>query len=192
MSQPIHDDYVLNTIRQLLLDGIPVDIDGIGCFEMDETGDVVFRRTAQVQVFVAYAFEDEAPAKLLHAALKEQGFNPWLDKENLMPGQNWPRAIERAIDTSDFFVACLSRRSLFKRGHFQCELRYALELARSLPLDDIFVLPARLDDCVLPRSLSQSTHIVDLFPNWERGLRKIVRTIDRESKRRRALLELAG
>jgi hypothetical protein len=109
-----------------------------------------------------------------------------------MPGQNWPRAIERAIDSSDFFIACLSRRALVKRGHFQCELRYALELTKHLPLDDIFVLPVRLDDCDVPRSFSRGTHTVDLFPHWDRGMRRIIRTIDNESKRRRRRLLLAG
>ncbi len=186
------EDYVLTTIRQLLLEGTPVEIEGTGYFEIDEGGEVVFRRTDAVQVFVAYAFEDEEHAKTLHSALKRHGFTPWLDRENLMPGQNWPRAIERAIDSSDFFIACLSRRSIIKRGHFQSELRYALELARELPLDDIFVLPVRLDDCDVPRSLNRGTHTVDLFPHWDRGMRRILRTIDRESKRRLRLLQLAG
>lgn len=186
------EDYVLNTIRQLLLEGTPVEVEGVGSFEIDETGEVGFRRYDAIQVFIAYAFEDEGNARKLYAALKENGYTPWLDKESLLPGQNWPRAIERAIDTSDFFVACLSRRSIIKRGHFQSELRYALELARELPLDDIFVVPVRLDDCDVPRSLSRGAHAVDLFPHWDRGIRRIFRTIDRESKRRRRLLELAS
>jgi hypothetical protein len=192
MSDRTPDDYVLTTIRQLLLQGTPVDIEGIGYFLLDGAGEVVFHRTDAVQVFVAYAFEDEEKARRLYSDLKGHGFTPWLDKENLMPGQNWPRAIERAIDSSDFFIACLSRRSLIKRGHFQSELRCALELTTHLPLDDIFVLPVRLDDCEVPRSLGRGTQIVDLFPNWDRGLRRIFRTLDTESKRRRRLLQLAG
>lgn len=192
MSDGMPADYVLTTIRQLLLEGTPVEIDGVGWFEIDAAGDVAFHRSDAVQVFVAYAFEDEPAARMLYASLKGYGFTPWLDKENLLPGQNWPRAIERAIDSSDFFIACLSRHSIIKRGHFQCELRYALELTRHLPLDDIFVLPVRLDECDVPRTLSRSTQIVDLFPQWDRGVCNVIRTIDRESKRRRRLLELAG
>lgn len=192
MSDRMPEDYVLATIRRLLLEGTPVDIEGIGYFELDKSGEVVFHRSDAVQVFVAYAFEDEEQARKLYSELKQHGFTPWLDKENLMPGQNWPRAIERAIDSSDFFVACLSRRALIKRGHFQSELRYALDLTSRLPLDDVFVLPVRLDDCEVPGSLSRDTQTVDLFPQWDRGMRRILRTIDAESKRRRRRLQLAG
>lgn len=192
MSDRMPGDYVLATIRRLLLEGTPVDIEGIGYFELDKSGDVVFHRSDAVQVFVAYAFEDEEQVRKLYSELKQHGFTPWLDKENLMPGQNWPRAIERAIDSSDFFVACLSRRALIKRGHFQSELRYALDLTSRLPLDDVFVLPVRLDDCEVPGSLSRDTQTVDLFPQWDRGMRRILRTIDAESKRRRRRLQLAG
>ncbi len=71
--------------------------------------------------------------KKLYTAFERKGLRPWLDKKKLMPGQNWPRAIETAIQTSDFFVACFSRRSTSKRGSFHSELRYALACASQGP-----------------------------------------------------------
>ena len=82
------------------------------------------------------------------------GFEPWMDRKKLMPGQNWPRAIERAIDVSSYFIACLSRESVCKRGQFQAELRYALQCARKMPLGEIFFIPVRLNDCAVPAEIA--------------------------------------
>ena len=90
-------------------------------------------------MFLAYAEEDRAEVKRLYArACRSLAFEPWMDCEKLLPGQNWPRAIERAIDLSDFFICCFSRRSVAKRGHFQCELDYALSVAARVPAEEIF------------------------------------------------------
>ena len=81
-----------------------------------------------------------------------------------MPGQNWPRAIESAIETSDFFIACFSGDSVSKKGGFQAEIRYALDCARQVPLDEIFLVPVRLDPCAVPRTIEKQYQYVDLFP----------------------------
>ena len=58
-----------------------------------------------------------------------------------------------------------------KRGGFQAEIRYALDCARQLPLDQIFVVPVRLDVCAVPRAIQREYQYVDLAPDWERGVR---------------------
>ena len=110
-----------------------------------------------------------------------------------MPGQNWPRAIERAIGISDFFVACFSKRATCKRGQFQSELRYALECAARVPLDDVFLIPVRLDDCPVPQRIANHLQYVDLFPDWNKGLRKVAAVIRKQARERRERpLLLAG
>ncbi|MBV9766523.1 MAG: toll/interleukin-1 receptor domain-containing protein [Acidobacteriaceae bacterium] len=122
--------------------------------------------------------------KKLYQDLQEAGLEPWMDKEKLLPGQNWPRAIERALELSDFFLGCFSRRSTLKRSHFQCELRLALDLAARSPLEDIFLVPVRLDDCDLPRHIAQKTQYVDLFPDWNQGVKKLIRMMRRQTTER--------
>jgi hypothetical protein len=115
--------------------------------------------------------------KRLAIALRKAGFEPWLDEEKILPGQNWPRAIERAIDLCDFFIACFSRRSVCKRGHFQRELAYALEAALRVPSEEIYVIPARLDDCLLPADIARKVQHVDLFPEWQRGVGELIQAM---------------
>src|ERR1700684_2929938 len=104
-----------------------------------------------------------------------------------MPGQDWPRALESAIDMADFFVACFSRRATAKRGIFHSELRYALFCAAKVPLDEIFLIPLRLDDCVVPNRLSKPIQYLDLFPDWAAGmcrLKAVIKTQNRGRQRK--------
>jgi hypothetical protein len=167
---------LLEILREALRSGESVQIEGLGVFHPDRNGPRFLPET-QPRVFLAYAFEDLARIRRLARALRAGGCAPWLDKERLIPGQNWPRAIERAIQTADAFLACFSPRSVGEKGQFQSELRYALDCARRLPLDQIFLIPARLEPCEVPPAIAEQVQYVDLFPDWNAGVQKILRAI---------------
>ncbi len=176
---------IASLLREALERGGSVEIDGLGT--LSPGGKQGFRFVAQnrPRVFIAYVEEDLSFAKKLYRAFKDNGFRPWLDKKRLMPGQNWPRAIETAIQTSDFFVACFSRRAVSKRGSFHSELRYALFCAAKVPLDDIFLIPLRLDDCAVPNRISKQIQYLDLFPDWETGVSRLVAVIQAQGEARK-------
>jgi hypothetical protein len=175
---------IARVLRETLERGGSIEIDGLGT--LSPGGKHGFRFVAQTRprVFIAYVEEDLWFAKKLYRAFEESGFRPWLDKKRLMPGQNWPRAIETAIQTSDFFVACFSRRAISKRGSFHSELRYALFCAAKVPLDEIFLVPLRLDDCVVPNRISKQIQYVDLFPDWETGVDRLIAVIKTQDESR--------
>lgn len=182
---------VAEIVRAALDAGRTVEIEGLGTFQVAaQDHGYRFEPQSAPEVFLAYVAEDLAPARRLCEALRTEGFWPWLDKDQLLPGQNWPRAIERAIEISDAFVACFSTRSIVKRSQFQSELRYALDCARLRPLDQAFVIPVRLEECAVPRRISNQVHYVDLFPDWHRGVRRIARAI-RKAARGRPMAGLA-
>jgi len=178
------DDRLARIVRECLAEGVRVEIDGLGAFLPNGRGGPRFVPQNRPRVFLAYVDEDAGPARRLHDALVAKRFDPWLDKDKLLPGQNWPRAIETAIHTSDFFVGCFSTRAVVKRGSFQSELRFALECARQLPLDEIFLIPVRLEECEVPASVSRQIHYVDLFPNWDAGMRRLLAVLGAEARRR--------
>lgn len=165
---------VAQLLRRCLEDGYPVEIEGLGVFRRDHSGRIRFLAETRPKVFIAYAEEDYAAVERLYHDLAEHGFDPWLDKKKLLPGQNWPRSIERSIEIADFFIACFSHHGVGKRGFFQAELRYALDCAARLPLDDVFFIPVRLEECRVPVQIANRIQYVDLFPRWERGLRRIL------------------
>lgn len=165
-------------ICRSLRDSATVEIDGLGVFTRDCHGQISFRPFTRTRVFIAYAVEDAPTADRLYAALETRGYDPWLDRRKLLPGQNWPQRIEEAIEGADFFVACFSRHSVGKRGGFQAEVRFALECASRVPLDDVFLVPVRLDPCRVPARITRETQYLDLWPDWDAGLDKLVKTLE--------------
>ena len=181
-----HNLRIARIVRRCLAEGASVEIDGLGVFQ-PSAGKSGFRFVARnrARVFLAYAAEDLAKVRKLYSALSAAGFDPWLDKKKLLPGQNWPRSIETAIETSNFFIACFSKRSVAKRGCFQSELRYALECAGRVPLDEIFLLPIRFEECDVPRRVTRHLQYVNLFPDWDTGVRDLVRAMREQMAARR-------
>jgi hypothetical protein len=184
---------VARILREALENGRAVEIDGLGTFLPGRERGFRFVAQTKPRVFIAYVEEDLGSVKKLYDIFDRHGLRPWLDKKKLMPGQNWPRAIETAIETSDFFVACFSGRSTTKRGAFQSELRYALTCAARIPLDQIFFIPVRLEACLVPGRISQQLQYIDLFPNWEAGVNKVLAVMEiRRKGRKRKRLPLTG
>ena len=165
--------------------GKTVEIDGLGIFYPDRRRGFRFEPRSLPQVFIAYGKEDEKLAMRLYDDLNQAGFNPWMDVRKLLAGQNWPRAIEAAIESSDFFVACFSGKSVRKKGGFQSEIRYALDCARQVPLDEIYIVPVRLDDCAVPRTIQHELQYIDLFPDWDGGMERLLTMLKVEVERRR-------
>ena len=168
-------------IDRCVREGSSIAIDGVGRFELDGS-DVVFQPNERTRVFIAYAREDRTEARKLYRALKSEGLQPWMDEHDLLPGQNWARAIERAVELSDYVVACFSGRSAAKRGFFHAELRYALDVAACVPLDEIFLIPVRLSDCDVPLQIARRTQYIDLFPEWEVGIRALLNVMVKRPK----------
>jgi len=134
------------------------------------------------QVFVSYARPDQDRALEIARELQSAGFNPWLDTESLLPGEDWRASIKRAIRGSDFFLALLSRNSLDSEG-LEAEFDYALEIWKEVSENDIFLIPVRLEPCKVPHSL-QRLKALDLF--GEAGWRRLLRALEAGIKRRRA------
>jgi formylglycine-generating enzyme required for sulfatase activity len=122
----------------------------------------------QVRIFISYAREDSARVKALYQQLADAGFQPWLDREHIIPGQQWEPVIKRALKQSDFVLVCLSATSINKRGFLRREIKQALEQAGDMLEEDVYLIPARLDDCEVPDIL-EHLQWVDLFEDygWE-------------------------
>jgi len=168
-------------VVRALARGTAVEIDGLGIFYPDAVNGCRFESRLP-QVFLAYVEEDRQTAEWLYDSLENEGFRPWMDVRKLLPGQNWPRAIEAAIENSAFFVACFSTRSVDKWGGFQAEIRYALDCARRMPLDETFIVPVRLDGCRVPRAVQRELQYIDLFPDRLRGVRKLAGAMRRRNR----------
>lgn len=115
----------------------------------------------------------------------------WLDREKLYPGENWRTAIRRAIDEGGYFIACFSKAQGRKeRSEMNHELNIAIDVLSTCKHDSKFFISVILDEGgAVPdipiNSLStlKDLHWVNLYEDWEKGIKEIEKTvIDPEKK----------
>ena len=111
-------------------------------------------KEAKPLVFLCHASEDKSAVRGYANQLAEAGFAPWLDEDELLPGQEWDTEIRRAIERSSAVVVFLSPRSQ-KRGYVQKEILRVLDEAERQPEGTIFLIPAKLEPCDVPNRLSK-------------------------------------
>lgn len=113
------------------------------------------------RVFLCYSGTDREKVLELYERLNNDGFEPWMDKKNIMGGQDWRFEIRRAIETSDYFVACLSN-GFQNRTYGHKEIKLALEVLDTMPEGAIYLIPIRLEQCTVETRLADRQWI-DLF-----------------------------
>lgn len=123
------------------------------------------------RVFIIYAREDLEAARKLSANLRELGFNPWLDVDEISPGQVWRKSVINALEKSSMALVLISKH-LAKKGFVQEELKVAMGILQEREKDISPVIPVRLDESEVPESLSH-IHWVNLFE--ENGIDRLVK-----------------
>lgn len=141
----------------------------------DVRGQAAAAATRRLRVFLCHSSADKPGVRVLYAQLCEDGFDPWLDEEKLLPGQDWELEIVKAVRSSDVVIVCLSRVSVTTPGFSHKEMKIALDAAMRQPEGTVFVIPLRLEECELPESL-RGLHRADLFtPEGYERLKGVLR-----------------
>jgi hypothetical protein len=118
--------------------------------------------TQKANIFLIHAHSDRETVHKLYQRLVRDGLNVWLDAERLQPGQDWQNEIRTALLKCDAVIVCLSHAFDRQKGYRHEELKLALEKANFLPGDEVFIVPVRLEECEVPKSV-RHLHRVDLF-----------------------------
>ena len=131
----------------------------------------------KLRVFLCHATEDKPAVRTLYASLKSVPWiDPWLDEENLLPGQDFDLEIYKATRDADAIIICLSKISVTKEGYVNKEIRRALDIAEEKPEGAIYVIPLRLDNCIPSFERLKRLQWVDYFtPNAHEKLLKSLR-----------------
>jgi hypothetical protein len=108
-----------------------------------------------LRIFLCHSSGDKTTVRELRQRLRADGFEPWLDEENLLPGQDWQREIPKAVGSSDIVIVCLSHSSVNKAGYVQKEIKFALDVAEEQSEGTIFLIPLRLESCEVPDRLKR-------------------------------------
>ncbi|MCI5208157.1 MAG: toll/interleukin-1 receptor domain-containing protein [Candidatus Electrothrix sp. ATG2] len=120
------------------------------------------KKKNKISVFLSYARSDYKKVSQYYRKLNDDGFNPWIDKKRLHPGQDWKYVIEKELQKATFVILFISKELLTKRGYIQDEIKQALLYKNSKLPDDVYFIPARLEECDIPSELSECQY-VDLF-----------------------------
>lgn len=124
--------------------------------------------------FLAHVKEDRDFVAELSKRLLCDGVLTWFDEKDLLPGDDWQLRIGTALQSSDFILVVLSKRSVSKTGYFQAELKHAVELCSLRPEGTRYLIPIMVDDCDPPRSVSRLHWLrVDQHGWYERLLRSL-------------------
>lgn len=137
-----------------------------------------------VEIFLSHANEDSDRVAELYDRLEAAGVDPWMDKKDLLGGEDWERGIWRAVQRADFFVLCLTENAVGKRGFLQREIKRAQQEWENKLQDDIYFIPLRLEECDPPESIKRKFHWVDFFE--DDGFENLLRSL-REGANRRGL-----
>ena len=139
-----------------------------------------------LKVFLCHAHADRDAVRALYTRLTNDGVDAWLDKEKLLPGQDWELEIKKAVRAADVVVVCLSKQFV-QAGTKHKEVKWALDTAMEKPEGEIFIIPARLEECENLENL-RHLHWVDLFE--DDGYKRLAQTLRLRAAKVEALFEI--
>jgi hypothetical protein len=135
----------------------------------------------KLQVLLCHASADKPAVSALYNRLVNYiWIRAWLDAEDLIAGQDWQLEIPKAVRQSDVVLVCLSVNSINKAGYVQKEIKYALDVADEKPEGAIYLIPLRLEDCIVPKRLGKP-HWVDYFK--EDGFAKLLKALSFQAEK---------
>ena len=82
-----------------------------------------------LRVFLCHGSPDKSVVRNLYHKLKADGFEPWMDIEDLIGGQDWQLELTKALRKCDVILVCASQESVSKSGYMQKEIRFAVDRA---------------------------------------------------------------
>ena len=133
---------------------------------------------------MSYVREDSCHIDRICERLAECNTAYWLDRRDILPGRNWKRAVESAIEEGGLFVACFSDRYLAReRTHMNEELWLAISELRLRGFGHEWFIPVRFTDCELPEIRISAclklgdVRTIDFFDDFAIGLNLLMQYI---------------
>jgi hypothetical protein len=121
----------------------------------------------EVLTFVTHSSGDADEAAAIHEFLLREQFNPWLDRESILPGERRLSGLLRNLKDVTAFVYCLSRKSVQPGRTLMSEVQEVERQANLSAGEGTFKMVARLGECELPSSFLKYPVI-----EWQGGANK--------------------
>src|ERR1700690_1111445 len=128
-------------------------------------------------VFLSYAHTDSQIVNKIANDLQKEGIRVWLDRRDLLAGQDWQNQIEKAITEAGFALVFISAESL-KSKWVQEEYRAAF--VHQQKTGGTRLIPILLQKVVLPEFLS-TIQYVDFTESYDNGMQNLMRALKTSS-----------
>lgn len=115
----------------------------------------------RLRIFLAHSSGDKPYVRAIKELLQLAGYDPWLDEDRLLAGQNWQLEVEKAVKEADAIAILLSNQAVDNAGYLHKEMALALDVAQRQPESALYRIPIRLDGVEPPQQLSH-LHWIDL------------------------------
>jgi hypothetical protein len=136
-------------------------------------------------VFISYAREDLAAVQRIKMGLEAAGITTWFDMDRLESGDDYDRKVQRNIARCSYFIPVISENTERRlEAYFRREWSYALDRARNMADEALFILPVTLDGtsavkAVVPERF-RALHFTELpsgevSPQFVRRLNELIR-----------------
>jgi hypothetical protein len=123
------------------------------------------------KIFFSYSRTDASDFTLrLALDLKKEGFNVWIDQQDIRAGTEWDLEIEKALETCDCLLFIESEKSVSSNNVLD-EVYYALEQRKR-------VIPVIYHDSKTPFRLQRLQHI-DFTKDYQTGLGNLIEELKR-------------
>jgi TolB-like protein len=123
------------------------------------------------QFFLSYSRQDSEFALKLARDLRADGLPVWIDQLSLVPGRNWDRSIEAALNASAGVIVLLSPDSI-KSDNVLDEVALAVDESKE-------ILPVLLADCSIPLRLRRKQHIGFVGSDYASGLSRLKQALNK-------------
>jgi len=105
------------------------------------------------RIFVIYSHKDAEIAQTLVNDLKASGFDPWFDRDEILPGQRIDNTLLAGISQSAVAILLVSKNINPQSKYLSTEIEMALSVMRSKSDLHSPIIPVLLDDSPIPQPL---------------------------------------
>jgi hypothetical protein len=126
------------------------------------------------RVFLSYAREDAQAVERVAIELRAHGVELWMDRQDLVAGDEWLPQIEAAISKADFMLVFISRTSL---NSAWVHREYQTAFQRQAKTGGTRLIPVLLERVQLPPFLA-AIQYVDLTESYVKGIEQILHTLE--------------
>lgn len=123
------------------------------------------KKTIKLNCFISYSRSESEFATKITKDLKRTSIKTWYDKENIPPGANWDKEIEKGIKECTHLLLIASPRSVASEN-VQDEISYALN-------NDKSVIPLIIEECDLPMRVHRAQW-VDFQQDYKTAFKSLI------------------